>query len=74
MENRDSYKASITTSYRSGTVAFVRPLKLSADAFGVFLRQGSDAFHAIYGDYYVESYGIGGDTSVLFSTDARSES
>lgn len=63
-------------SYRAGTVFFVRPQGLSADAFGVLHRQGIDAFQAICGDYYVSGYRIEGDTSVLFSTDAscRSES
>ncbi|TFA99562.1 hypothetical protein CCMA1212_008577 [Trichoderma ghanense] len=74
MENRDSNKASVTTSYRAGTVAFVRPPDLSADAFDVLHRKGIDAFHATYGDFYVGGYRIGGDASVLFSTDASSRS
>lgn len=74
MENRDSKKASVTTSCRAGTVAFVRPPELSADAFGVLHRQSIDAFHAIYGDYYIGGYRIGGDTLVLFSADASSRS
>ncbi|PTB62068.1 hypothetical protein BBK36DRAFT_1130070 [Trichoderma citrinoviride] len=74
MENRDSNKASVTTSYRAGTVAFVRPPELSADAFDVLRRKGIDGFHATYGDFYVGGYRIGGDASVLFSTDASSRS
>ncbi|KAL7912370.1 hypothetical protein GGI35DRAFT_313071 [Trichoderma velutinum] len=74
MENRDSNKASVTTSYRAGTVAFVRPPDLSSDAFDVLYGQGIDAFSTIYGDFYVGGYRIGGDTSVLFSTDASSRS
>ncbi|KAL7807168.1 hypothetical protein V8C44DRAFT_337873 [Trichoderma aethiopicum] len=74
MENRDSNKASVTTSYRAGTVAFVRPPKLSADAFDVLCGKGINGFHATYGDFYVGGYRIGGDASVLFSTDASSRS
>ncbi|KAM0511995.1 hypothetical protein ACHAPE_009351 [Trichoderma viride] len=57
MENRDSDKASVTTSYRAGMVAFVHLPELSVDAFGVLHRQGIDGFHAIYGDYYVGGSG-----------------
>lgn len=35
MENRDSNKARVPTSYRAGSVAFVRPLELFTDTFGV---------------------------------------
>ncbi|PNP48452.1 hypothetical protein TGAMA5MH_00490 [Trichoderma gamsii] len=38
MENRDSDKASVTTSYSVGTVAFMRPPELLANAFGVLHR------------------------------------
>ncbi|KPM42481.1 hypothetical protein AK830_g4056 [Neonectria ditissima] len=72
MENRDANKASVTTSYRAGSVAFTRPPQLSEDAFRVLHRQGVDAFKAAFGDYYVGGYRIGGDASVLFSTDASS--
>ncbi|KAK1238467.1 hypothetical protein MKX07_006613 [Trichoderma sp. CBMAI-0711] len=74
MENRDSNKASVTTSYRAGTVAFVRPPELSVDAFDVLRRKGINGFYATYGDFYVGGYRIGGDASVLFSTDASSRS
>ncbi|KAH0494693.1 hypothetical protein TgHK011_008284 [Trichoderma gracile] len=74
MENRDSNKASVTMSYRAGTVAFVRPPELSANAFDVLRRKGIQGFHTIYGDFYVGGYRIGGDASVLFSTDASSRS
>lgn len=74
MENRDSNKASVTTSYRAGSVAFARPPELSADAFRVLCGLGVDEFKARFGDYYVGDYRIGGDASVLFSTDASSRS
>lgn len=51
-----------------------RWLLCSSDAFGVLHGQGIDAFHAIYGDCYISGYRIGGDTSVLFSTNASSRS
>lgn len=74
MENRDSNKASVTTSYRTGSVSFTRPPELSADAFQVLYGQGVDGFKAVFGDYYVGGYRIGGDASVFFSTDASRRS
>jgi len=74
LENRDTNKASVTTSYRAGTVAFVRAPELSADAFRVLHGRGIDEFKAQFGDYYVDGYRIGGDASVLFSTDASARS
>ncbi|KAK4060212.1 uncharacterized protein Triagg1_10837 [Trichoderma aggressivum f. europaeum] len=41
MENRDSNKGSVTTSYRAGTVALMRPPELSPDAFDVFTDASS---------------------------------
>lgn len=74
MENKDSNKVSVTTSYRAGSVAFAHPPELSADAFQVLHDQGVDDFKAIFGDYYVGGYQIGGDASVFFSTDTSSRS
>ncbi|KAK7229796.1 hypothetical protein V2G26_001966 [Clonostachys chloroleuca] len=74
MENRDSNKASVTTSYRAGSVALVRPPELSADAFRILYKQGVDEFKAVYEDYYVGGYQIGGDASALFSTDSSNRS
>ncbi|EAW12960.1 uncharacterized protein ACLA_013970 [Aspergillus clavatus NRRL 1] len=74
LTNRDSAKVSVTTSYRAGSVAFARPPELSEDAFRVLYSKGLDEFKAIFGDYYVGGYRIGGDASVLFSTDASSRS
>ncbi|RHZ67384.1 uncharacterized protein CDV56_109626 [Aspergillus thermomutatus] len=74
LENRDSTKVSVTTSYRAGSVVFARPPELSADAFQILYGRGPDEFKAIFGDYYVGGYRIGGDASVLFSTDTSSRS
>ncbi|KAF5705848.1 hypothetical protein FGLOB1_7745 [Fusarium globosum] len=74
MENRDSNKASVTTSYRAGSVAFVRPPELSADAFNILHNRGIDKFKSVFGDYYVGGYRIGADASVLLSTNTSSRS
>ncbi|KAJ5646744.1 hypothetical protein N7490_003116 [Penicillium lividum] len=74
LQNRDSNKASVTTSYRAGTVAFSRPPELSEDAFRILQKEGMEVFKAEFGDYYVGGYRIGGDTSVLFTTDASRRS
>ncbi|KAG7406377.1 hypothetical protein Forpe1208_v013961 [Fusarium oxysporum f. sp. rapae] len=74
MENRDSNKASVTTNYRAGSVAFVSPPDLSAVAFKILRTEGVESFKEVFGDYYVGGYRIGGDASVLFSTDASSRS
>ncbi|KAF5670061.1 hypothetical protein FHETE_4744 [Fusarium heterosporum] len=74
MDNRDSNKASVTTSYRAGSAGYARPPELSESAFKILTKGGVDAFKAAYGDYYVGGYRIGGDASVLFSTDQGSYS
>ncbi|KAL7959080.1 hypothetical protein V8C34DRAFT_280863 [Trichoderma compactum] len=74
IETSDLNKALVTMSYCASTVALMRPPELSPDAFDVLYGQGIDAFSSIYGDSYVGGYRIGGDTSVLFSTDASSRS
>jgi len=74
MDNRDSNKASVTTSYRAGSVGYARPPELSEAAFKILTGRGVDAFKSVYGDYYVGGYRIGADASVLFSTDTSSHS
>ncbi|GKU04421.1 hypothetical protein FLAG1_07120 [Fusarium langsethiae] len=74
LENRDSNKASVTTSYRAGSVRYARSPELSEAAFKILTRQGVEGFKSVYGDYYVGGYRIGGDAAVLFSTDQSSYS
>lgn len=49
VQNIDSKKASVTTSYRIGTVIFMRFPELSENAFGVLHRHDYDASHVKYG-------------------------
>ncbi|KAM0227453.1 hypothetical protein ACHAPO_011515 [Fusarium lateritium] len=74
MENKDSNKASVNTSYRAGSIGYTRSPELSEKAFKILTTQGVEAFKSVYGDYYVGGYRIGGDAAVLFSTDQSSYS
>lgn len=56
------------TSYRAGSVTFLRPPKLSVHALILLKYDGGlAAFKQRYGDYYVAGYRIGGDAGVMLS-------
>ncbi|KAF4459910.1 hypothetical protein FALBO_13326 [Fusarium albosuccineum] len=68
MENNDSSKTSIMTTYRAGTVTLARPPKLSQVALQTLKYNGGlVAFKKRWGDYYVAGYRIGGDSGVMMS-------
>lgn len=68
LEDRAISKSSIKCTFMCGSVRpFLTP-PLSGSAIAVLREGGLEAFQAVYGDYYVNAFSIGGDSAVLIST------
>ncbi|KAF4964578.1 hypothetical protein FSARC_7484 [Fusarium sarcochroum] len=68
MENNDASKTSVMTTYRAGSVTFLKPPKLSEAALQTLKYNGGlPALKKRWGDYYVAGYRIGGDAGVMMS-------
>ncbi|RPA86776.1 hypothetical protein BJ508DRAFT_357872 [Ascobolus immersus RN42] len=73
LENHDGSKTSIQASYRSGTVHFSNPPKLSNEALITLKYEGGlEALKKRYGDYYVAGFNIGADAGVMLSKSTES--
>ncbi|CAD6886563.1 unnamed protein product [Tilletia controversa] len=74
-QNNDDIKTSVRASYRCGTVLLRQPPELSQEA-QIELKYGGgiDAFEQKYGDYYLFGYNLGGDNSMMVSTNSMSMS
>ncbi|KAH8597448.1 hypothetical protein B0O99DRAFT_592606 [Bisporella sp. PMI_857] len=74
LENNDALKTSLKTSYHRGTIIFSQPIPFSNTALAdLKIMGGFPRFRAIYGDFYVAGFNLGGDTSVLLSQSSDSK-
>ncbi|CAD6898803.1 unnamed protein product [Tilletia controversa] len=73
--NNDDIKTSVRASYRCGTILLRHPPPLSEEAkLELKYGGGIEAFEQKYGDYFVFGYNLGGDNSMMVSTNSKSMS